>query len=146
MIKLKELENLAPYDREIRTKKAYIRTYFAINSPATYFNNGLMQCASMRNRSIRDMYYITKARFKTTTLQEFCRIAYELCFEEQSIIGFIFCGSVCDIVLYNKNIHNYNNFAELSSDDYPMKHFLNRETSSGITCNDFITLAKQKKK
>ena len=58
-----------------RTVKAFIKSYLDNCAPATYYEDGKIQCERGRNRSFGDLYYITKSIFPSITKK---KLAYYL--------------------------------------------------------------------
>ena len=69
-----------------------------------------MQCYKNKNRSLRDLYYLTKSKFKSTTLKEVCVILYDLCIKEEDFYRVIFCGDIKEIVFFTTNMYDYTYF------------------------------------
>lgn len=86
-----ELNNLKPW-RNIPNDNPidYIEEYFRRYTPATFFNDGSLQCTGNCNRSFVDIYMLTKARFKDITIEEVAYIiTYVLCHVNESSSGFL---------------------------------------------------------
>ncbi len=138
----KKLVNLAQYNCDAKTKFDYIKMYLDANCPSTYYKDGTLQCYKYKNRSVRDLYYLTRAKFKTTTLKEVCKIIFKLANGDWKNYGFIYCGDIKDLIIYTKRMHDYANF--LQQNELRSKGFFNfkhRETTSGITYAQFLKLA-----
>lgn len=112
-----DLSRMVPYvgGEEFTDPREYLLNYFKLYSPATYYNDGTIQCSSGRNRSFLDLYFLTKAQFPEITLQEFAKLFFSL---DQEIYGstseheyhmFIyFCTNIRKPVIYtNKATFRY---------------------------------------
>ena len=86
----KQLVNLAQYNCDAKTKFDYIKMYLDADCPSTYYKDGTLQCYKYKNRSVRDLYYLTRAKFKTTTLKEVCKIIFKLANGDWKNYGFIY--------------------------------------------------------
>lgn len=130
----KDLLNLIPYNgsKNIKTKREYILNYIELKCPATYYNNGRIQCNKMRNRSIRDLYYLTRAKFKTTTIREVCKILFEL--SRKNEIKAIFCSTVHEVVFFWKS-NSLPNFLSNFNFRNHFKEYYDVVSKSKITLN-----------
>lgn len=144
----KELLNLIPYQGSelIKTKKQYLQTYLDNNNPETYYKNGKMQCYKNCNRSVRDLYYLTRAKFKSTTLNEVCVILYDLCRDKKNFYRTIFCTNIHEVVFFTDNMHGYTNFCSDGNLNRSYLCWYDKESDSNITFRQFITIAEKSKK
>lgn len=84
-VKKLKLRELAPFKegKLCRTPKSYITKYFKLNCPATFFKDGEYQCLGGKNRSFRDLYYLTKAKFPEVTRAEVSYILSKLALSQK---------------------------------------------------------------
>lgn len=139
-----QLLQLKPWSDEFKSKKKYIEEYLNQKSPATYYKNGAMQCTERRNRSYLDLYFLTKAKFKSTTKAEVAEILFDLCKKPDNSIRSIFCPTICKVVFFSTGVSVFANFL---SDEYinEFKEYWAKTASDGVTLPIFIKMVEKRK-
>lgn len=146
MIRNKILEQLAPLDINSKTKKDFMRQYYSMKTPATYLKNGMLQCHGDKNRSIGDLYYILKAKYKSTTFPETCQIMYELCLEDDhQNIECLFCSAANSIVFFRyQDKPYYSRYVRSRLRGIDLGSYQRVKGTYGVSFNDFMKIVKKR--
>jgi len=141
MKRSKELAKLAPYKCDAKTKFEYIKAYLDAECPSTYYKDGTLQCYKYKNRSVRDLFYLTKARFKSTTVKELCKIIFKLANKDYNNYGFIYCNDIGDLIIFTHKMHNYSNFLQPKSFNIgEYNRFKEHRCAGGINYGQFLKI------
>lgn len=111
-----------------KTRKAFLREYFAANCPATYEQDGTPQCEPNRNRSCSDLLMLVRSRFKATSEKALFRILGELCRDHG--LFFVWCNQINKPVAHSAMRDSMK--GKIMS-DYSRRHSLNKEGVDGYT-------------
>ena len=140
-----QLLQLKPWSDDFKSKKAYIKGYLDASNPATYYKDGRVQCGERKNRSYIDLYYLTKAKFKSTTKNEVIRILYELCSEERNFYRTLVCTGVKEVVFFTEAMWSWypNQLHKRNLNGY--MEYWNMKNNNGVTLTKFVEIAKKSK-
>ena len=104
-----------------RTVKAFIKSYLDNNAPATYHEDGKIQCEKGRNRSFGDIYYIVKSNFPSITKK---KLAYYLLMilKDSPKNEILVCPTIGKVVI---STHNINLFPSMTFSWENLENFRN---------------------
>ena len=88
---------------------------YLVGRPSTYDEEGELQCESCCNRSITDLYYLTKTYFPEVTLNKVVKILSDICINSDFKHVILFCSDINKIVVY-KRIHAGYDFSYYDKD------------------------------
>jgi hypothetical protein len=105
-----ELKSILNKNNKEFNVKNFIFCYFLLEQPTTlYAKTDVIQCFYGRNRSLKDLYCLTKYYFPTVTLRQVELVLKSLIFS--AIIDFMHCSDVKDIVFFtNERIEERNKY------------------------------------
>jgi len=107
LLSLKKYRN-----KKFEDVESFLLDYFAKQSPATYYKNGLLQCLPHRHRSVYDLYSLAIVDFPDLTIEEFSKVLISIVgrkvqvrrldghLEIPRFIMVIFCTDINKVVFY----------------------------------------------
>lgn len=94
------------------SKEKFLEDYFRLEQPATFTEDGELQCEADRNRSIRDLTMLLNGEFEEPTSEEDCALLLEILLRDRRVRS-LHCSTVKKLVYYSaKNKHGYWSFDE----------------------------------
>lgn len=133
-----------------RTKYNFIKLYFEEDCPATFYKEtNHNQCSRARSRTFKDLYYLTKTRFKSTTRLEVVKILHKLGSKEK--LDTIPCPNIQNLVFAPKvkeywSFYNFklnNRLVKLHGEEYKDKEY--KDNNQIVTFNRFLNIIEKNK-
>ena len=122
-----------------RSKKSFIKMYYVLHRPETYTGEGFINYTESNcYRSITDIYYLTKTKFKTTTFEEVVNIIEELIEDNDTKLVLSYCPDICKVVTSSRSDWYMPRELYCEPDSYDM----NRETigDDGYSLEDYMQM------
>lgn len=121
------------------SKYKFLEDYFLKKLPATFYENGRIQCGKSRQRTFDDLFDLTKTYFKTATKPQVASILRKLCIKYNSEvhnmqgIGAQYCSDIHDDVFYNKmDRWKYRQICGLNNDTSIYDYTYNKRNKTSI--------------
>ena len=92
-----------------RNIKEFLNEYFEKNCPATFYEDGTLDCRPYKHRSIDSLYYLTKTQYPSISFKRFIKVISELAVERKACI--LPCTLADKITFFRKNGANAFNFS-----------------------------------